>query len=96
VSPGGLFAVRVNAVGTDVEHKHTVVERARDGSFSVRYLEGPKAGLTVHFWAAWELQGLVIAAGFAPVLGLRPSATWRKPNERGLWVQWEGIYVRVG
>jgi hypothetical protein len=72
-----------------------VVERTDDGSFSVRYQEGPKTGLTVHFWAARELQELVSAAGFAPVLALRPSATWRRPNERGLWVQWEGIYVRI-
>src|SRR5882724_11713626 len=43
VAPGGLFAVRVNAVGTDVQHAHEVIERDPDGSYSVRYLEGPKA-----------------------------------------------------
>lgn len=92
VAPGGLFAIRVNAVGTDVHHRHEVTERDSDGSFSVRYLEGPKAGMTVHFWAARELDSAVRAVGFGPLLALRPQATWRARREQGLWLQWEGIY----
>lgn len=95
VAPGGLFAVRVNAAGTDVHHAHELTERDADGSFSVRYLEGPKAGLTVHFWAARELDAAVTAAGFGPMLPLRPQATWRARREQGLWLQWEGIYQRT-
>jgi SAM-dependent methyltransferase len=95
VAPGGLFAIRVNAVGTDVHHQHEVTERDADGSFSVRYLEGPKAGMTVHFWAARELESAVTVAGFAPVMALRPQATWRAERAAGLWLQWEGIYRRV-
>lgn len=94
VAPAGLFCVRVNAVGTDVLHAHEVVERDPDGSYSVRYTAGPKAGLTVHFWAARELRGAVIPAGLTPTLELRPQATWRQPAQRGLWLQWEGIYRR--
>jgi hypothetical protein len=92
VAPGGLFAIRVNAAGTDVHHGHQVTERDADGSFSVRYLEGPKAGMTVHFWAARELDSTVTAAGLDPLLALRPQATWRVRREQGLWLQWEGIY----
>jgi SAM-dependent methyltransferase len=95
VAPGGLFAVRVNAVGTDVHHAHEVAERDGDGSFSVRYVEGPKAGMTVHFWAARELDSAVTGAGFAPVMPLRPQATWRADRAAGLWLQWEGIYRRA-
>jgi SAM-dependent methyltransferase len=94
VAPAGLFAVRVNAVGTDVHHAHEVVERHGDGSYSVRYTAGPKAGLTVHFWAARELEALIEAAGFTPVLELRPQATRRRPPQSGLWMQWEGIWQR--
>lgn len=94
VAPGGLYAIRVNAVGTDVLHAHHVTERDADGSYSVRYREGPKAGLTVHFWAARELDAVMSAAGFTPVLALRPQATWRPVREQGLWLQWEGIYRR--
>lgn len=92
VAAGGLFAVRVNAVGTDVHHAHKVTERHADGSYSVRYLEGPKAGMTLHFWAARELDKAMAAAEFAPLLALRPQATWRAKRELGLWLQWEGIY----
>ncbi len=91
---GGLFAVRVNAVGTDVDHAHDVTERHPDGAFSVRYLDGPKTGLDVHFWAARELDAALSGAGFTPLLELRAQATWRVPRERGLWLQWEGIYRR--
>jgi predicted TPR repeat methyltransferase len=94
VDAGGLYAIRVNAVGTDVHPAHQITERGADGSYSVRYTEGPKAGLTVHFWAARELDAAMSGAGFAPVLALRPQATWRAVREQGLWLQWEGIYRR--
>ena len=95
VAAGGLYAIRVNAVGTDVHPAHEITERDEDGSFSVRYLEGPKAGMSIHFWAARELDTALAAAGFAPVLALRPHATWRTVRQQGLWLQWEGIYRRV-
>ncbi len=91
----GWIAIRINAVGTDVHPAHQVTERDADGSFSVMYPEGPKTGLTVHFWAARELDAAMSAAGFAPVLTLRPQATWRAVREQGLWPQWEGIYRRL-
>jgi SAM-dependent methyltransferase len=92
IAVGGLFAVRVNAVGTDVHHAHEVTGRHPDGGFSVRYLDGPKTGLDVHFWAARELDAALSRAGFTPVLDLRAQATWRLPRDSGLWLQWEGIY----
>ena len=90
VSPGGLFCVRVNAVGTDVAPCHDVTERHRDGGFTVRYLEGPKAGLDVHFFSASELNG-VFGSAFEPVLPLRRHDTSRTMPNTGRWSQWEAI-----
>jgi hypothetical protein len=56
-----------------VLHAHEVIEQDPDGSYSMRYAAGPKAGLVVHFWAARELHGAISSAGLTPVLALRPS-----------------------
>src|ERR671936_468524 len=53
--PAGLFCLRVNAVGTELEYAHDVIERDADGGFTVRYVAGPKAGLNVRFFAGAEL-----------------------------------------
>jgi hypothetical protein len=93
VFPGGLFCVRVNAVGTDVVRRHRVVERNDDGGFTAVYEEGPKAGLVVHFFAKAELARLL--EGLEPVLPLRVQATTRRPPASGRWLQWEGIWRRL-
>jgi hypothetical protein len=48
----------VNAVGTELEYDHDVVERDGDGGLTVRYLAGPKRGLLIHFFAESELDAL--------------------------------------
>ena len=90
--PGGLFCVRVNAVGTDVAHEHRVVERNADGGFTVEYLSGPKSGLAIHFFAGAELARLL--STFEPLLPMRAHATQRQPPWEGRWLQWEGIWRR--
>ena len=90
--PGGLFCVRVNAVGTDFVHEHRIVERNADGGFTVEYLSGPKTGLPIHFFAEAELARLVSALD--PLLPLRVQATERQPLGQGRWLQWEGIWRR--
>ncbi|GEM_PF-543650 len=92
--PGGLFCLRVNAIGTEIQHRHRVLERDADGGFTVEYLEGPKAGLPIHFFAEAELARLL--GSLAPVLKLRLSATERTPPGAGSWLQWEGIWRRMG
>jgi hypothetical protein len=92
VLPGGLFCLRVNAAATDVDLRLRVLERNADGGFSVEYLEGPKAGLTVHFFAEAELARLLDA--FEPVLAPRLDTTRRVPPRSGGWSQWEGIWRR--
>ena len=91
VAGGGLFCLRVNADGTDVWPAHEVVERHRDGGFTVRYLAGPKRGLHVHFFSAAEL-GNLFGPGFDPVLPLRLRRTRRTPPRPGQWSQWEAIW----
>ena len=74
------MAVRVNAAGTDIAFAHRVTGRNDDG-VTIRYLEGPKAGLEVHFFGEAELRGL-FATGFEPVLPPRAQVTWRQPRGR--------------
>jgi SAM-dependent methyltransferase len=93
VAPGGLFCLRVNAEATDVLHDHRVVERSGDGSFTVEYLAGPKAGLFITFFSRRSLQGL-FAASFDPVMPVRVSVTQRASPETGQWSQWEAIWSR--
>jgi hypothetical protein len=90
VAAGGLMAVRVNAAGTDIAFAHRVTGRNGDG-VTIRYLDGPKAGLEIHFFGEAELRGL-FAIGFEPVLPPRAQVTWRQPPEAGQWTQWEGIW----
>jgi SAM-dependent methyltransferase len=94
VLPGGLLCIRVNAVGTDIRYRHRLIEQDADGGFTVEYLEGPKAGLAIHFFAGAELSRLVDP--FEPVLELRSAATQRTSPRVGFWLQWEGIWRRPG
>ena len=93
VRAGGLLCLRVNAAGTDIEHAHRRFEEHGDGSFSVRYRSGPKAGLDIHFFTAAELTA-VVGGGFDPVLPPRQHVTWRARPGRGQWSQWEAIWGR--
>jgi hypothetical protein len=94
VSVGGLFAIRVNAVGTQVVIRHRTTEQEPDGSFTVKYLDGPKAGLLIHFFAQRELAAL-FARRFKTVLPLRLRSHERGTPPSSHWCQWEGIWQRV-
>ena len=88
--PSGLLCMRVNAAGTEIEYRHEVVERNNHGGFTVRYEDGPKSGLLVHFFSESEIDAL--AAGLMSVLPLRVQRTERQAPYRGHWDQWEGIW----
>jgi hypothetical protein len=93
-APGGLLCIRVNAVGTEFVYQCDVTERADDRGFTVRYREGPKSGLLVHFFSERELQQLFFE-DFHAVLPLRRQVTHRTPSGTGQWSQWEGIWRRT-
>jgi hypothetical protein len=91
--PGGLLFVRVNAATTEIYFEHTVVERNVFGGLTVRYDDGPKAGLCVHFYAADELRDLT-RDRFRLVAGPREVVTRRAPPKTGTWAQWEAVWQK--
>jgi SAM-dependent methyltransferase len=95
LSPGGLFCLRVNAVGTDIWPGHEITEQCPDGGLTVRYLAGPKRGLLIHFFSTAELAAL-FTPGYTPVLPIRAQRTRRAPPQPGHWSQWEAIWRKNG
>jgi hypothetical protein len=90
VVPGGLFCVRANAVGTEIEYAHTVLTRSTGFGLTIRYDEGPKRDLVIHFFARDEIERL--ADHLVPILPLRIHRTLRQKPSDGHWDQWEGIW----
>jgi len=90
LKPGGFLFVRVNAATTGIYFAHTVVERNALGGVTVRYDDGPKAGLCVHFYAADELRDLT-RDQFRLQAGPREVVTRREPPKTGTWAQWEVV-----
>ena len=94
LAPAGVIAVRVNAVGTDIEFDHEVVEEEEGSGLTVRYLQGPKRGLLVHFFDRPELEAL-FTDPLDVDLPVRRDRTRRPRPGSGCWSQWEGIWVRA-
>jgi hypothetical protein len=92
--PGGIFCLRVNAVGTDILHRYRLLETNTYGGLTVEYETGPKTGLAIHFFAELELSHLL--RGLEPVMPMRLDSTLRTPPESGRWLQWEGIWRHAG
>ena len=90
---GALFFLRVNSVSTEVYFRHTVVERNDLGGATIRYDEGPKRGLRVHFYSRDELFDLA-GSRFRPLLAPREDVTARTPPKTGTWSQWESIWQK--
>jgi len=93
LGPGGLLFLRVNSVSTQIYHAHTVVEHTEAGGLTIRYDEGPKRGLLVHFYSQRELERLADGV-FTPIDEPREDIIWRSPPKRGFWAQWEMIWER--
>jgi SAM-dependent methyltransferase len=90
VAPGGLFCVRVNAVDTEIEYAHTVLTRSAASGLTIRYDDGPKRDLVIHFFARDEIERLTDR--LVPVLPLRIHRTLRQEPSAGHWDQWEAIW----
>jgi SAM-dependent methyltransferase len=91
--PGGLFFLRVNSASTQVYHAHTVLERHALGGFTVRYDDGPKRGLPIHFFSHAELLARLTPA-FVPLMMPWEDVTMREAPKTGSWAQWETIWRR--
>jgi hypothetical protein len=94
LDPGGLFCLRVNAVGSEFEHETEEVEADTDGSKTIRYLSGPKRNLLIHFFSRVELETL-FGLNFRTVLSTRRVLIQRNPPGTGHWDQWEAIWRRT-
>jgi len=90
VVPGGLFCIRVNAVGTEIEYAHTVLTGSTGAGLTIRYDEGPKRDLAIHFFARDEIERLTDR--LVPILPLRIDRTVRQKRPASHWDQWEGIW----
>lgn len=94
LEPDGLFCIRVNAIGSEYECRNDVVETGKDGSETIRYLAGPKAGLLIHFFSRGELES-VFARDFRQILPIRLITTKRDPPSASHWDQWEAIWQKT-
>lgn len=93
LKPGGLFFLRVNSTATQIYYKHEVTETDSDGGKTVEYIEGPKAGMSIHFYSKKELERLT-AGILDPVNTLEEVIMARSPAQSGQWAQWEGVWRR--
>lgn len=91
--PGGLMFLRVNSATTEVYHRHTVVERHPLGGVTVRYEDGPKRDLLVHFYSRAELLERT-RERFSLVMEPREDVIRRDPPKTGCWAQWEAVWRR--
>ena len=91
---GGLFFLRVNSASTAVYLRHTIVDRNDFGGLTVRYDEGPKSGLCVHFYSREELVELA-GDRFRLLVGPREDMTLRTPPKTGSWSQWEAVWQKT-
>lgn len=93
LEPGGLLFVRVNSVATQIDHRHTVVERDRHGGLTIRYDDGPKTGLLIHFASREDLLARA-GAVFQVVREPREVVMPRSAPGTGTWAQWEAVWRR--
>ena len=86
---GGLLFLRVNSASTEICLRHTVVEKNMHGGLTVRYDEGSKRGLDIHFFSQAELEAHLLRRGFRIVSGPSEDSVLRAPPKTGTWSQWE-------
>jgi SAM-dependent methyltransferase len=94
LKPGGLFFLRVNSASTEIYFRHTIVDRNEVGGLTIRYDEGPKNGLCVHFYSREELLELT-RDWFRLLAGPSEEVTARTPPKTGSWSQWEVVWQRL-
>ena len=87
LAPGRVMGVRVNAVGTEIDFDHEVVEEGEGSGLTVRYVQGPKRGLLVHFFDCLELEAL-FTHRLDVDLPVRRDRTRRPRPGSGYWSQW--------
>lgn len=85
---GGVFALRVNSIHTQIAEKHSKLSTSAEGGFTIRYESGQKNGQHIHFYSAEEIHRLT-ADTFDVIMPLREEFI---PRDNGTyWTQWETI-----
>ena len=93
LKPKGLFFLKDRSTGTTTTFTYKILEETALGGFTVRFMNGPKKNLEIHFLSHNELETL-------PKLGLYPIITpyetiikYTDTKKRQL-VHWEGIWQK--
>ena len=86
-------SLRVNSASTHVYHAHTMVARDPRGGFTIRYDDGPKRGLLIHFFSDAELRQRLEPA-FVMTMPPSEDVIAREAPKTGSWAQWECIWRR--
>lgn len=84
----GFFFLRVNSISTELNYKHELIEKNALGGFTIKYLDGPKKDLNVHFYTKEEI--LSHLEGFEIISPIQERKMFRKDGSS--WTQWEGIF----
>ena len=92
LKPGGLLFLRVNSISTEIYFKHTVHQTNSKGGLTIRYWDGPKKDLYIHFYSRKELDA--ICSDFDYVVPLYENITKRTLPKIGTWSQWELVLRR--
>ena len=79
----------MNASNTIISRRHGVTEKSDTGSFTVRYDDGPKTGLLVHFISKDDLLELVESNNMSLVHEIENMTASRPSRDSGTWSQWE-------
>lgn len=94
--PGGLLFLRVNAVGTQIQHNHEHVQGGDRSVYgrTVLYKAGPKIGQKIHFYSEPELGKLASGNNFEVVQAAEKVIETRADGST--WSQWQAIWRRAG
>lgn len=92
--PGGMLFLRVRSVNTPIKYQHEVTEKLDDGSFSIRYKDGPKVGLLAHYFSEGELNNLS-QFGFEKVGEIEEIIEDATPPHEGHKIHLEGVWRKV-
>ena len=84
----GLLFLRVNASNTTIKNEHKII---KDKGLTVKYLEGGKKGLEIHFFTKDELGNLLVKNGME-IIKIKNVTIKRKNQSK--WAQWEITAVK--
>lgn len=95
LKPGGILFLRVNSASTTIYLAHTEVEENQYGGKTIRYEDGPKKDLNIHFFTQDELEECLDSANLKLASMIRELRYERSPPGTGTWSQLELVSQKV-